>query len=371
MALPSRNNYKLLLYPFSLLYGLIVWIRNTLFDYNIIGSTEFPLPVISVGNITVGGTGKTPHIEYLVELLRDEFEVATLSRGYKRKTRGFILAGPESGVRDIGDEPVQIKHKFPDIHVAVDRKRVNGIRELMSLLPDLDVILLDDAYQHRYIKPGLSILLIDFNRPLSSDQLLPAGRLREQAYERRRANIILITKCPGRLKPIERRIIVKDLKLYPFQHLFFTKLRYGDPIPVFDDIDAPLSLADMKAQKPVILMVTGIAGPRLFKKYLRGISTRIKELRYPDHHAFSQKDVRKICRTYDEMEGARKLLFTTEKDAMRLRKFTNIESPLRERMYYVPVGIEILNDDKEEFDNHIRNHVRNNKRDSILHKKQD
>jgi tetraacyldisaccharide 4'-kinase len=371
MPLPARNNLTLLLYPFSLIYGLIVWIRNTLFDYQVIPSKEFPVPVISVGNITAGGTGKTPHIEYLVELLRGEFMVSTLSRGYKRKTRGFILAGREDGVYEIGDEPVQIKHKYPDIHVAVDRRRANGISELMRRIPELDVVLLDDAYQHRHVKPGLSILLIDFNRPISKDRLLPAGRLREQAYERRRANIILITKCPDRLKPIERRIIVKDLKLYPFQHLFFTKLSYGEPVPVFDDIPSPLGHAEIRAAKPRILMVTGIAGPRLYKRHLRGISTRITELTYPDHHEFTQRDIRNILTSYDEMDGAYKFIFTTEKDAMRLRKFTDIEASVREKMYYVPVGIEFLNEDRDNFNNHIRNYVRDNKRDSILHKKQD
>ncbi|HEC41515.1 MAG TPA: tetraacyldisaccharide 4'-kinase [Bacteroides sp.] len=371
MPLPARNNYYLLLYPFSLLYGLIIWIRNFLFDYKMIQSVEFPIPIISVGNITVGGTGKTPHIEYLVELLRDEFQVATLSRGYKRKTRNFILADKESGVMDIGDEPVQIKHKYPDINVAVDRRRVNGVRELMARIPDLDVILLDDAFQHRHIKPGLSVLLIDFNRPLSEDHLLPAGRLREQGYERRRANIILITKCPDRLKPIERRIIIKDLKLYPFQHLFFSKLNYGEPVPLFDDTKNPVSLADMKASKPQILMVTGIAGPRLYKKHLRSISTNITELTFPDHHEFNEKDLASMLESYEKMEGDERFIFTTAKDATRLRKFTNIAAPVRERMFYVPVGIEILNEDGETFDNNIRNYVRDNKRDNILHKQQD
>jgi tetraacyldisaccharide 4'-kinase len=371
MPLPARNNYNLLLYPFSLLYGLVIWIRNTLFDYQVIRSTEFPIPIISVGNITIGGTGKTPHIEYLVELLKEEFNVATLSRGYRRKTRKFQLAGPDPEVREIGDEPVQIKRKYPDIHVAVDRRRVNGIRELMNRIPDLDVILLDDAYQHRHVKPGLSVLLIDFNRPMSTDRLLPAGRLREQAYERRRANIILITKCPDRLKPIERRIIIKDLKLYPFQHLFFTKLRYAGPKPVFSDTRDPLDLERIKEIKPRILMVTGIAGPRLYKKHLRGISPQITEMNYPDHHAFSRKDMEKLTRTFREMEGEEKIIFTTEKDATRLRKFTNIEPSVREKMYFVPVGIEILNEDGENFNNQIRNYVRDNKRDSILHKQQD
>jgi tetraacyldisaccharide 4'-kinase len=369
--MPARNNYYILLYPFSLIYGLIIWIRNTLFDYEIIRSTEFPIPIISVGNISTGGTGKTPHIEYLVELLKDQFRVATLSRGYKRKTKHFILAGPDPEVSEIGDEPVQIKRKYPDIEVAVDRRRVHGIREMMKRIPDLDVILLDDAYQHRYVKPGLSILLIDFNRPIWEDHLLPAGRLREQAYEKRRANIILITKCPDRLKPIERRIIVKDLRLFPFQHLYFTKLTYGAPVPVFDENEKPQNLAEMKADRPRILMVTGIAGPRLFKKHLRSISTHITEISYPDHHDFSSRDVERIVQTFREMEGAQKLLFTTEKDATRLRKFTNIDASVRDRMYYVPLGIDVLNEDRENLNNHIRNYVRDNRRNSILHKKKD
>jgi tetraacyldisaccharide 4'-kinase len=345
MPLPARNNYSILLYPFSLIYGFVIWIRNSLFDIGILTSVEFPIPIISVGNITVGGTGKTPHTEFLVELLKDEFKVATLSRGYKRKTRKFVLASSDSEVRDIGDEPVQIKQKFPDIHVAVDRKRVNGIKELMKRIPDLDVILLDDAYQHRYVKPGLSILLIDYNRPISEDYLLPAGRLREHIYEKRRANTVLITKCPDRLKPIELRIIFKDLKLYPFQHLFFTKLSYGEPVPVFIETSNPPNLSDMKSARPGILMVTGIAGPRLYKKHLRGISTNINEMTYPDHHEFSGKDVDRIQQSFKDMDEKEKLIFTTEKDATRLRKFTNIEPSIRDRMFYIPIGVQILNED--------------------------
>jgi len=255
MPAPTRNSLNILLYPFSLLYGLVTFIRNLLYDYAIIKSHEFPIPMISVGNITAGGTGKTPHVEYLLRLLKDEFNVAVLSRGYKRKTSHFILAGPESGVQDIGDEPVQIKQKFPDVHVAVDRKRVNGVEQLLTKIPDLDVVLLDDAFQHRRIKPGLSILLIDFNRPIMEDRLLPVGRLREKAYEKRRANIILVTKCPDRLKPIERRLIVKDLTLFAFQHLYFTRLGYREPVPVFMEAKPEISLSEIKASSPAILMV--------------------------------------------------------------------------------------------------------------------
>lgn len=370
MPTPNRNILSFLLYPFSLLYGLAIWFRNTLFDLKIIKSREFPIPVISVGNITVGGTGKTPVIQFIIELLKDEYKVATLSRGYKRKTRPFILSGPNPTVMEIGDEPVQIKHRYPDIHVAVDRRRVNGIEQLMNSIPDLNVILLDDAFQHRHVNPGLSILLIDFNRPLSEDWLLPAGRLREQAYERRRANIILITKCPDRLKPIERRLIVKDLKLYPFQHLFFTRLVYGAPCPVFESTSKTPDLEKFKASRPNILMVTGIANPRLYKKHLRGISTKIIEMKFQDHHAFSEKDILNITNSFSELQETDSYIFTTEKDAMRLRNFTNIAAAIKDKMFYIPVGIEFLNEDIEIFNTQIRNYVRSNKRDSILHQQQ-
>jgi tetraacyldisaccharide 4'-kinase len=216
----------------------------------------------------------------------------------------------------------------------------------------------------------MSILLIDYNRPITEDRMLPAGRLREQAYERRRANIILVTKCPDRLKPIELRLIVKDLKLYPFQHLFFTRLTYSAPVRLFKGNTKPMGTQEMKETRPHILMLTGIAGPRLFKKHLRSISTRITELIFPDHHSFTRKDISKIEQTWEEMEGENRLIFTTEKDATRLRKFTNIASPLREFMYYVPIGIEVMNEDGEEFNQHILSYVRDNKRDSILHKQQ-
>ena len=370
MPASSINNLSVLLYPFSLLYGLVASIRNLLYDYNIIKVHEFPIPIISVGNITVGGTGKTPHVEYLVKLLRNEFNVAVLSRGYKRRTRHFILAGTDSNVEDIGDEPVQIKQKFPDVHVAVDRKRVNGVKELMDRIPDLDVILLDDAYQHRRLKPGLSILLIDFNRPVTKDRLLPVGRLREKAYEKRRANIILITKCPDRLKPIERRLIVKDSDLFAFQHLYFTRMAYREPIPVFMDASPDITLSKIKTASPAILMITGIANPGIFQQHLHQISGRILEMTFPDHHNFRQKDINQILQAYDGMEGNERFIFTTEKDAMRLRKFTNIDQDIKNSMFYIPIEPEFLNADSENFNIQILKYVKNNKRDSILHKKQ-
>ena len=365
----THNRWAILLYPFSLLYGVVVYMRNFLFDNQIIKSKEFDIPIISVGNITVGGTGKTPHVEHLIRILKDKCTVAVLSRGYKRKTRHFILAGEHSTFTEIGDEPCQIKQKFPDITVAVDRKRAHGIKELIKRNPETDVIILDDAFQHRYVKAGLSILLIDYNRPLSHDYLLPAGRLREQSFEKRRAHIILITKCPDRLKPIERRIIVKELNLYPFQHLFFTKIKDDEPKPVFQSQRKSLNRNDIKMMKPQILMIAGIAYPRSFKKFVRNYSTKISEMIYPDHYEYKEKDINNIIASYHSMKGNEKIIFTTEKDAMRLQKFTGIDPEIKEKFYFIPISVSFLNEDTDNFNKQIINYVRDNKRDSILYKK--
>ena len=207
------------LYPIAALYGIGVNIRNQLFDWHILPSRSFNVPIISIGNITVGGTGKTPHTEYLIKLLESEFQVGVLSRGYKRKSKGFVLATSETPMNQIGDEPYQIKQKFPHIHVAVDADRCHGIDKLCApeMTPEVEVILLDDAYQHRYVNPGINILLVDYHRMISEDYLLPAGRLREPERGKSRANIVIVTKCPRDIKPMDYRIISKQIDLYPYQ----------------------------------------------------------------------------------------------------------------------------------------------------------
>jgi tetraacyldisaccharide 4'-kinase len=361
------NILRYLLAPFTPIYGLVIGIRNRLFDYNILESTEFKIPIISIGNITVGGTGKTPHVEYLVSLLDGEFNVATLSRGYKRETRNFILATPDSTAGEIGDEPKQIKRKFPGIQVAVDSNRVRGVRKLMADFKELNVAILDDAFQHRSIKPGLSILLIDYNRPLSSDHLLPFGNLRENSYEKRRANIILVTKCPPKLKPIERRLVVKDLNLFPYQTLYFTTVIYGELHPVFD-MAPKLSKSKCKDEKYQLHMVTGIVNSRPLKKHLRGITPKITESKYSDHYYFSDKDINEIESAFENIDHDKKIIITTEKDAMRFQSMSGIKNSLKENMYYIPIGIEFLDDEGDDFNNQIISYVRKNKRDSILYK---
>jgi len=363
----GRHTWRLILLPFSGIYGIVVWIRNLFFDIGILPSEEFDLPVISVGNISVGGTGKTPHVEYLVDLLRDEFKIATLSRGYGRKTRQFIIASEASSAEEIGDEPRQLKQKYPDITVAVDRRRVNGIRMLMKQDPSIDLVLLDDAFQHRYIKPGYSILLIDFNRPLNRNFLLPAGTLREPARNRDRANLILVTKSPERMKPMEMRQYVKDLGLHIRQHLFFTTISYDSLHPVYD-IAVPHDHEYLKRLKPPLLLITGIADPRGVKKFVRNISTHIRSISFPDHHQFTDADMERIEREFMALGSSDALIITTEKDAMR---FQNMEPPdrIRKSMYMVKIKVQFLNNDAINFNTQILNYVRSNKRDSILHKK--
>ena len=365
--MPVNPILKILLLPLSLIYGIVVYIRNKLFDMGILPATEFNLPVISVGNITAGGTGKTPVIEYLTDLLKKEFEVAVLSRGYKRKTSGFLLADENSSPAEIGDEPCQIKEKYPDIRVAVSRSRVKGVRKLLALHPETEVILLDDAYQHRYITPGISILLIDFNNPVTKDMLLPAGLLREPPSGIKRADIILVTKCPEKLKPIDCRIMVKELELFPFQQLFFTTVHYGSLCPVFEGYPVP-NPETLKERKPEIILLSGIANPRPLKKYARGISTKVHNMAYPDHYKFTLQDIMQVEKTLDSLKSEWNIILTTEKDTTRLRQLPDIPEKLKKVMYFVPIRVFFLNDETKKFNNLILSYVRSNKKNSILYK---
>ncbi len=352
----------LLLYPLSLLYGLIVGIRNFLFDMNIIKSHSFQIPIIAVGNITVGGTGKTPHVEYLVRLLHHRFKIATLSRGYKRKSSGFILADDNATASQIGDEPMQIKRKFKDILVAVDKKRVAGVKKLLNHESgkDLKVILLDDAYQHRYIKPGLSILLIDYNRLITNDHILPYGRLRESASEKGRANIVIITKTPADMKPIQQRIITNELNLLPCQRLFFTALDYGNIVPVFAEETSTIEEINLTDNSNLsILLVTGIANPKPLKTYLQQFSKDISEIQFADHHSFKQKDMVEIEKAFQKIASPNKMIITTEKDAIRFMEMDVKSEEIKKAMFYIPLQIVFKGkNEQERFDKEILSYIK-------------
>jgi tetraacyldisaccharide 4'-kinase len=355
---------NIFLYPASLLYGLITSIRNFLYDTGILHSVEFPFPVICVGNITVGGTGKTPHTEYLAELLRENYKIATLSRGYKRKTSNFRIATSSALVSEIGDEPIQIFRNFPDVLVTVDKNRVHGVKRILQEYPETEVIILDDGFQHRRITPGFSILISDFERLFVRDHMMPYGNLRESKGNKRRADMILITKCPENISPIQRRLIVKEIDKSPYQNLYFTTLRYKPPVSVFNlPHDAPSSELSECADCGIVL-ITGIAKPEPLKEYLQKSYREIIHLSFPDHHNFSEKDLVSMSSAYNNLKSTTRYLFTTEKDAVRMREFANIAEPIKSAFFYIPVGIYFLNEDKDEFDNLIIDYVRKNHRNN-------
>lgn len=359
------------LLPFSWLYGLAVIIRNELFELNILKTRRFDIPVISVGNITVGGAGKTPHVEYLIRLLKDKMKVAVLSRGYKRKSRGYVLAGNNTPMREIGDEPYQMKIKFPDIRVAVDKKRCEGIDRLTTdeETKDTDVILLDDAFQHRYVQPGINILLVDYHRLIIYDKLLPAGRLREPLSGKHRADIVIITKCPDTLNPIDYRVLSKAMELYPFQQLYFTKLEYCPLEPIFHK-GLSIPLTEIRGKN--VLLLTGIASPRQLETDINAYTgnNALTMLSFPDHHSFTQKDIRRINEAFVGMEAPR-MIITTEKDQARLMGIETLSDDVKDNIYALPIKVRFMLDKEETFNKKIISYVRKNSRNSILAKRED
>jgi tetraacyldisaccharide 4'-kinase len=359
------------LLPLSWLYGLIVGIRNELFELKILKTRRFNIPVISIGNITVGGSGKTPHVEYLIRLLKDKMNVAVLSRGYKRKSHGYVLATTDTPMQDIGDEPYQMKTKYPKVHVAVDKNRCEGISRLTTDKEtcDTDVILLDDAFQHRYVQPGINILLVDYHRLIIYDKLLPAGRLREPLSGKHRADIVIITKCPKDLNPIDYRVLSKAMDLYPFQQLYFTTLEYCELEPIFSN-KKNLLLTDIRGWN--ILLLTGIATPQHLKEDLNEYTgnNALTTLSYPDHHTFTKKDIRLINETFERMSTP-KIIIITEKDKARLIGIEGLSAEIKENIYSLPIKVRFMLDKEKTFNDKIISYVRKNSRNSILAKKED
>lgn len=355
--------------PFSWLYGLGVGIRNYLFDAEILKSKSYSIPVISVGNITVGGAGKTPHVEYLIDLLRDEMQVAVLSRGYKRKSRGYVVADEDTTMRDIGDEPFQIKQKFEGVYVAVDKDRCHGIDHLISDedTKDVEVILLDDAFQHRYVKPGVNILLVDYHKFINYDKLLPAGRLREPQSAKVRADIVIVTKCPKNLNPIDYRVLSKAMDLKAFQQLYFTTLSYCDLKPIFNGGDT-VPLNEIMGEN--ILLLTGIASPEHLQvdimEYTRGV--KLETMAFSDHHNFTERDVERINERFAAMPSPKRII-TTEKDQVRLFYLEGLSEEVKQNIYALPIKVEFMLEGGKIFNEKIESYVRKNSRNSILAKR--
>lgn len=355
---------RLLLFPFALLFGCIVYVRNKLYDWGIFRSQKFDVGTIVVGNLSVGGSGKSPHIEYLVRLLKKEYSVAVLSRGYKRKTKGFRLAKQHATAHEVGDEPAQFKHKFRKQIVAVDEKRTRGIRKMMDIDPYTDVILLDDAFQHRSVKPGLSILITDFHLPYFDDYLMPTGRLREHASGARRADIVIVSKCPKVVTPFTRRRFQEGLKLKDHQSLFFTKYKYGNLHRVFNGSEPPHKLKKYSS----IVMLAGIANPYPLEEKLGPYCNELVRLNYPDHYQYKKSDFERIKKAYDNIFTKNKIIITTEKDATRIRTAVGNEIIKDLPLYYIPVEVVFHKGQKQKFDSRILDYVEKDRRNRSIPK---
>jgi tetraacyldisaccharide 4'-kinase len=357
------------LLPFSWLYGLGVWVRNKLFDWKILPVETFDIPVISVGNLAVGGTGKTPHTEYLIRLLSRKYRIAVLSRGYKRKTRGFILADKHADNRSIGDEPYQMHRKFPEIMVAVDSNRRRGIRNLLDFpkIQRPEVILLDDAFQHRYVKPSLSILLTDSRRPFYEDYLLPTGRLREPAKNAGRADIIIFTKCNYELRITNYEIPNSQFSILNSQ---FT---YKGLLPVFPEKSSAQkeNIERLKKESYSFLLLAGLAHPEDLIRYLEKYTSDLRTMIYPDHHDFSRKDILEITENFNKIQNKNKLIITSEKDAVRLMHNPHIQEETKSLIYYIPIEVVFKQGQEELFIQKIENHVTNFTRNRIMAKAAD
>lgn len=352
---------RILLLPFSILYGLITAFRNLLFNVGILKSVPHQTTSVSVGNITVGGTGKTPHIEYLIRLLKENHKISTLSRGYKRETKGFLLANDKTTYREIGDEPMQFHSKFNDISVAVDEKRRRGIEELEKQVQP-DVILLDDCFQHRWIKPSLNIVLVDYSSVGDSQFMLPTGELREFKSGLKRADIIVVSKSPNIYSPIEHRRIKELIKPLNHQTTFFSFVNYLDITPFNDAAknimaDEKFDLLEYKA-----LVFAGIAKISPLIDHLQKRTKDVLLAEFSDHHSFEPADIVRVTNQFKEIISSNKVLITTEKDAMRLKD--ERLAPLLEEfpVFYIPIeiGFHKVNEEEVSFDQTILEHVQAN-----------
>jgi tetraacyldisaccharide 4'-kinase len=342
---------KILLYPFSLLYGLVMWVRNRLYDTSVLTAVEFDLPVIAVGNLSVGGTGKTPHVEHLIRLLKDQYQTATLSRGYNRRTTGYLLADAQSTAAQLGDEPMQFHQKFPEISVCVGEERMLAIPQLLGERPDTQVVLLDDAFQHRSIKPGMNILITDYSRRFTKDHVVPFGRLREDRKGYERADCIIVSKCPPALSEAEKAAIRKEINPLPSQRLFFTSLQYGVLYDMFSGlpVDVPADTT--------LMLVCGIARPEPLLQQLKSTHEHVFLLSFPDHYYYAVHDLEKIKKELEDLPGTKKMVITTEKDAVRLHLLEDRLKELNVSIAVMPVEISFLFGEAYSFNNYIFDYV--------------
>lgn len=348
---------KYILLPIAWIYAFVVWTRHKMFDAGKLKSRKFATPIICVGNITVGGTGKTPFTEYLIRLLQDSYPLAVVSRGYKRKSKGMQVSSENATAEILGDEPYQIYKKFPKTLVVADSNRCRAIDYIEENHADIDAILLDDAFQHRYVDAGLNILLIDYNRPISKDCMLPAGRLRDLKSAQKRANIIVVTKCPKDLKPIDFNNITKEIKPLPYQSLFFATLDYDTPYQCLTGEKVELT------KEQSLVLFTGIAKSEPLEEYLREQVKELRSIKFADHHNYNNGDNDKIRTEFLKFANENRWIITTEKDAAKLNAFSD---KIKERLIIIPVKVKILNEGDSVLSKEITDYVKKNRRNSQL-----
>jgi tetraacyldisaccharide 4'-kinase len=343
---------KGLLFPFTLIYGAIISMRNAMYDRGMLKSTSFAIPTIGVGNLSVGGTGKTPHIEYLITLLKDYIQVAVMSRGYKRKTNGFLMVDALMSAYDCGDEPLQFKRKFPYVHVAVSESRMLGIPKLIGTAPDTQVVLLDDIFQHRSVQPFINILLTEYSRPFFNDILLPSGRLREWRSGSSRADAIIVTKCPPDLNEQQRVAFTNKLQPHDEQEVFFSHYQYGYPYYMYN---AAQRLQLVKGHH--VLLLTAIAHTDYLQSYVESRVSYVRSIAFEDHKEFSNYDLAQIKKVFDNMDMPHKFILTTEKDAVRLDIHRDFLIQHRIPVFVLPVRVQFLFDEGQKFDAWIQNRL--------------
>ena len=348
---------RFILLPITWIYAFVVWIRHKMFDAGKLRSRKFAIATICVGNITVGGTGKTPFVEYLIRLLLPKHKLAVVSRGYKRKSKGMQVSGDNSTAEILGDEPYQIFKKYPKTLVVADSNRCRAIDYIEENHKSVNAIILDDAFQHRYVDAGLNILLIDYNRPIKNDCMLPAGNLRDIKSAQKRANIIVVTKCPNNLKPIDFRNLTKEIKPLPYQSLFFATVDYDTPYMALTGEKVNLS------KEQSLVLFTGIAKPEHLEEYLRAQVKELRTLRFADHHNYTKGDNEKIRSEYLKFASYERWIITTEKDAAKLSAFSD---KIKERLIIIPVKVKILNEGESVLSKKITDYVEKNRRNSQL-----
>lgn len=353
------NTIKIILLPLSFVYCIIIQIRNILFNAGILKSYAFSRPVILIGNLTTGGTGKTPHVEILIRILQSEkIPCATISRGYGRKSHGFQWVEVTDDYLKTGDEPLQIKQKFPQIPVAVDGNRNRGITRILKEHPELKAIVMDDGFQHRKVKPSLSILLMDYEELNKKNFLLPAGTLREPLSSASRADIIIVTKTPSFFTPLEKRLLKDRMKSYAFQQVFFTTMQNGELLSVVElGKPALFNKEYYKERKYQVLLVTGIANPAHLEEYIKENFILAKHLRFADHHRYTKNDIEKIKEAFHQISDEKKLIITTEKDAMRLNSASLRTLYNDLPLFYLGVDVKFHQQDYESIKKIIVDHV--------------